>query len=393
MKLKLLILIVFLLTPFFILAQENYSGKLISPENSSTVYYISSENKSYSFSNEKIYFSWFNNFDYVQNIDFLDIETYEYAGDIKYKPQTYENLNYILINGTLVKQKDSPGYFYINNGNKRVFTTMEAFESNGFQYQNAIITDISSYPWGRAINSVEENLLNNSEFIEPLTKTYDSDNDGLFDYDEKYIYYTEINNPDSDGDGKNDGEEINNNQSPLSNRSLLQTDSDQDYLNDYLELILGTDLMNPDSDGDLYLDGTEVAASYDPLDPTPLKTSEKLIKINLDEQNLKYYFDDQLIDNFPISSGTKGMDTPVGEFKILGKEDLKRYGGPEYDFDYPDTKWNLHFYTGNYRYYIHGAYWHNNFGNKMSHGCVNVSYDNMELLYWFTNIDTKVVIE
>ncbi len=393
MKLKLLTLIIFLLTPFFVLAQENYKGELVSSENSSAVYYISSENKSYSFPNEKIYFSWFNDFNHVQNINSANLETYDYAGNIKYKPQTYENLDYILMNGTLVKQKDSPGYFYINNGNKRVFTTMEAFESNGFQYQNAIIADISSYPWAKAINSVEENLLNNSEFIEPLTKTYDSDNDGLFDYDEKYIYYTEINNPDSDGDGKNDGEEINNNQSPLSNKSLIKTDSDQDYLNDYLELILGTDLMNPDSDGDLYLDGTEVAASYDPLDPSPLKTSEKLIKINLDEQNLKYYFNNQLIDSFPISSGIKGMDTPLGEFKILGKEDLKRYGGPGYDFDYPDTKWNLHFYTGNYRYYIHGAYWHNNFGNKMSHGCVNVSYDNMELLYWFINIDTKVVIE
>ena len=219
MKLKFLILI-FVLFPFFSLAQENYQGKLMSPDNSSAVYYISKDNLKYSFPHEKVYFSWFNNFNYVQNINSTELENYKYGGDIKYKPQVYENLDYILINKTLVKQKDSPGYFYINNGEKRVFTTMEAFEGNGFKYENAIIADISSYPWGPTINSIEEELLNDSKFIRPLTKNYDSDGDGLFDYDEKYIYHTEINNPDSDGDSVNDGNEINNGQSPLSNESL-----------------------------------------------------------------------------------------------------------------------------------------------------------------------------
>jgi L,D-transpeptidase catalytic domain/Bacterial TSP3 repeat len=393
MKIKLSILTIFLLAPLFTFAQDDYNGRLVSPENSSAIYYISSENKSYSFFNEKVYFSWFDNFNHIQNIAPIDLETYKYQGQIKYQAKIYDNLDYILIDGTLVKQKDSPGYFYIQNGEKRVFTTMEAFEGNGFKYENAIITDISNYPWGLAINSIEENLLNSSQFIKPLTKTHDSDQDGLFDYDEKNIYHTKIDNPDTDGDGINDGEEITNGQSPLSNKSLIRTDTDQDYLNDAWELIIGTDLMNPDTDGDLYLDGTEIAASYDPLNSDIDAQVEKLIKVNIAEQKLEYYFDNKLIDSFLISSGIKGMDTPLGEFNILGKEDPKRYGGPGYDFDYPDTRWNLHFHTGQYRFYIHGAYWHNNFGNKMSHGCVNVHYDNMENLYWFTNIGTKVIIE
>ncbi len=214
------------------------------------------------------------------------------------------------------------------------------------------------------------------------------------DYVEKYIYYTEMYNPDTDGDGELDGLEIKNNNSPRhQNQKLIAVDSDQDYLNDYFELKIGTDLMNADTDKDLYLDGTEVAASYNPLHSDSGKKSEKLIKINIAQQKLEYYFDNKLIDNFSISSGIRGMDTPTGEFIILDKEESKRYGGPGYDFDYPDTKWNLHFTTQKYRYYIHGAYWHNNFGNKMSHGCVNVAYDNMKDLYWFTNTGTKVVIE
>jgi hypothetical protein len=374
--------------------QKNYKGQLISPTDSSAVYYISADDKKWSFPHEKIYFSWFDNFSYVQNVNPIELEKYEYKGKIKYKPQIYKNLNYILLDGTLVKQINEPGYFYINNGEKRVFTTMEVFESNGFEYKNAIIADISDYPWGITISQIEEELLNNSEFMEPLIKDIDSDGDGLNDYDEKYFYHTEVNNPDTDGDGINDGEEIQNLTSPhYADKKLIEVDSDQDYLNDFFEIQIGTDLMNPDTDGDLFLDGTEVATGYNPLDPSLEAQVEKLIKINIAKQKLEYYFDNKLMDSFLISSGVGGMNTPTGEFTILGKEDSKRYGGPGYNFDYPDTKWNLHFYTGNYRYYIHGAYWHNNFGNKMSHGCVNVHYDNMEALYWWTNIGTKVIIE
>jgi len=151
-----------------------------------------------------------------------------------------------------------------------------------------------------------------------------------------------------------------------------------------------TGLMNPDSDGDLYLDGTEVAASYDPLSKN-LEKVEKLIKVDIVTQILSYYFGDKLFDSFLISSGLDGMNTPEGEFKILDKVPVKHYGGG--DFDYPNTKWNLHFTTDYWRYYIHGAYWHDNFGQQMSHGCVNVDYEHMEPLYWWTQYDTKVIID
>jgi len=389
---KFLILFFFLI-PFFASAEEGYKGQLVTSKNSSAVYYISGDSKSYSFPNEKIYFSWFNNFDYVQNVNSSELEKYEYKGSIKYKPQNYKNLDYVLIDGTLVKQINELGIFYIQDGNKRVFTNIATLEANGFQADNAIIADISDYPWGYTISRAEEDLLDNSKFIEPLIIEIDSDQDELNNYDEKYFYHTDVNNSDTDQDGMNDGEEIQNRRSPLSEKTLVQTDTDEDYLNDFFELRIGTDLMNPDSDGDLYLDGTEVAAGYNPLNPDPEVQVEKLIKVNIAEQKLEYYFDNKLIDTFLISSGISGMDTPPGEFEILGKEDSKRYGGPGYDFDYPDTKWNLHFHTDQYRFYIHGAYWHDNFGHPMSHGCVNISYDNMEPLYWFTNIGTKVIIE
>ena len=110
---KTLLIIAILLIPLFTSAQENYQGQLVSPTDSSAVYYISTNNESYSFSHERIYFSWFENFDNVKNIEPIELEKYEYNGNIQYQPKEYENLNYILLNGTLVKQKDELGIFYL----------------------------------------------------------------------------------------------------------------------------------------------------------------------------------------------------------------------------------------------------------------------------------------
>ncbi|KPJ85142.1 hypothetical protein AMJ57_04190 [Parcubacteria bacterium SG8_24] len=138
------------------------------------------------------------------------------------------------------------------------------------------------------------------------------------------------------------------------------------------------------------MDGTEVAASYDPLDSRPTLL-DKLIKVDLSGQRLDYYFDDHLFGSFPVSTGKPATPTPEGEFIILDKVPVKYYGGA--GFDYPNTKWNLHFTTQRWRYYIHGAYWHDNFGQPMSHGCVNVRYEDMESLYWWAQHGTRVVID
>jgi hypothetical protein len=218
----------------------------------------------------------------------------------------------------------------------------------------------------------------------------DSDEDGLDDAAE-IAAATDLMAADTDGDGYSDGAEVANDYSPRHGNSqkLTQVDSDKDYLSDAMEIAAGTGILNPDSDGDLFLDGTEVAAGYDPRDARPIKL-EKVIKVDLRKQNLAYYFGDQLFDSFPISGGVASMPTPIGEFQILDKVPVKHYGGP--GFDLPNTKWNMHFTTARYRYFIHGAYWHNNFGRPMSHGCVNVPYSKMEPLYWWTQLGTKVII-
>jgi hypothetical protein len=44
----------------------------------------------------------------------------------------------------------------------------------------------------------------------------------------------------------------------------------------------------------------------------------------------------------------------------------------------PDVPYTMYFYGG---YALHGTYWHDNFGQPMSHGCVNLETGNAEKLF------------
>ncbi len=220
----------------------------------------------------------------------------------------------------------------------------------------------------------------------------DTDGDGLTDEQEIKVYATDPNLADTDADGFNDKEELDKGYSPrFADKKLVEADSDKDYLPDAWELALGTGVMEPDSDGDKYLDGTEVRAGHDPTNPDPAAKLEKLISVNLKTQTLAYSLGGKVLEQFPISSGLPRTPTPAGDFEVLQKRPVVHYLGP--DFDFPNTKWNLKFKNGSaLSYYVHGAYWHSAFGKPRSHGCVNVSYENMERLYTWAQVGTKVKI-
>lgn len=219
----------------------------------------------------------------------------------------------------------------------------------------------------------------------------DTDGDGLTDYQEKAIYQTFWYEKDTDGDGYDDGTEVANGYSPKQKGlKMIEADTDNDGLNDQWEILLGSNLMVRDTDKDGYLDGSEVYDGFSPTDPNPIKV-EKRIEVDIEKFTLKYYQGNVLLDEFLVSTGKPSTPTPRGEFKVIARYDVKNY------YHYPNTKWNLHFTTNpnnNLRYYIHGAYWHNLFGQKnVSGGCVNVPYAYMERLYKWANEGTKVIIK
>ncbi|MDP2656009.1 MAG: L,D-transpeptidase family protein [bacterium] len=230
---------------------------------------------------------------------------------------------------------------------------------------------------------------------EVMNNTFvDSDADGLTDWSELHVYHSNPMNADTDFDGYFDGHEIENGYSPINDKAypLVWLDADKDGLNDAWEIKLGSDLMNPDTDGDGIKDGQEVTDGYSPIraDKTPVK---KQIRVDIKKFQLQYFQDGALLDTILVSTGVRGYPTPRGDFKILQKKPVVHYGGPGYDL--PNTKWNLKFtiYNG-WGYFIHGAYWHNLFGIKnVSHGCVNVAYKDMERLYEWAQVGTPVHVQ
>lgn len=121
---------------------------------------------------------------------------------------------------------------------------------------------------------------------------------------------------------------------------------------------------------------------------------EQYILVDITDQTLRAFQNHSLVKSFLISSGVNSYPTPLGTTTVTDKflwHDYSWYygDGDARNYDLPDVKYNLRFRN---HYYLHYAYWHNNFGNKMSHGCVNINYENSEWIYNWTDIGATVEV-
>lgn len=115
---------------------------------------------------------------------------------------------------------------------------------------------------------------------------------------------------------------------------------------------------------------------------------EKRIYIDLSRQMLYAYEGDNLALSFPVSTG-KWYSTPTGDFRIWIKLRYTRMAGGDKRigtyYNLPNVPHVMYFYNSEYPkaqgYGLHGAYWHNNFGHPMSHGCINIGLESAERLY------------
>lgn len=127
---------------------------------------------------------------------------------------------------------------------------------------------------------------------------------------------------------------------------------------------------------DLDRDGVEELVAVDGAPSFVSDTTAKSIVVDVSEQRLYAYEGGVLANTFLVSTAAKGWRTPPGKHVILAKVPFVRYAGPGYDLG--TVQYNLRFKP---HYYIHYAPWHDNFGNPMSHGCVNVNLTNMKWIY------------
>jgi lipoprotein-anchoring transpeptidase ErfK/SrfK len=116
---------------------------------------------------------------------------------------------------------------------------------------------------------------------------------------------------------------------------------------------------------------------------------DKWIEINIDEQTLTCLEGEQAVFHTRIASGLPATATPRGEFTVLYKRHTQRMiGGGEDDYyDLPGIAFPVYFTWSGVA--IHGTYWHNDYGRRHSHGCVNVTHQAAQWIFrWVDPIAT-----
>lgn len=122
--------------------------------------------------------------------------------------------------------------------------------------------------------------------------------------------------------------------------------------------------------------------------PEATITMGKQIIIDLSDSRIYAYEDGRLIRSVLASMGRPETPTVTGNFTVQRKYESQTMSGPGYHL--PNVQWVAYFYAG---YAIHGTYWHNNFGQPMSHGCVNLPNDEALWFYDFAPVGTPVLVQ
>jgi lipoprotein-anchoring transpeptidase ErfK/SrfK len=125
--------------------------------------------------------------------------------------------------------------------------------------------------------------------------------------------------------------------------------------------------------------------------PANVADGERWIDIDLASQTLVAFEGDEPRFATIVSTGrgAQGTETatPKGTFRIWAKlfstamDNLEREDAEHY-YSIDEVPWVQFFHKG---VALHGAFWHKNFGRIQSHGCVNLSPIDAELLFTWTS--------
>lgn len=136
-------------------------------------------------------------------------------------------------------------------------------------------------------------------------------------------------------------------------------------------------------------EGLAIKAPADlaPRQALPVRQVYKYIVVDLSEQRVYAKENGVTVFTDLISSGLTGP-TPIGHFKIYARYYNTCMSGPGYNLC---NIRRTQYFTGDYS--IHEAWWHNNFGHPMSHGCVNMRFSTADWFWNWANIGTDVYVK
>jgi lipoprotein-anchoring transpeptidase ErfK/SrfK len=165
---------------------------------------------------------------------------------------------------------------------------------------------------------------------------------------------------------------------PLGERSFVRWDVIQVYDIQESEGSIWY-LVGPDT----WIESKDTALVYPTTTAPSGVDNGRWIEVNLLEQTLTVYNNNQMVYATLLSSGAPGFWTRPGLFHITQKLETTPMSGTfaadRSDYYYlEDVPWTMYFDGARA---LHGAYWHTKFGYVQSHGCVNLSPGDSKWLY------------
>lgn len=124
----------------------------------------------------------------------------------------------------------------------------------------------------------------------------------------------------------------------------------------------------------------ELVAKFAPA-ARPADVAGRWVAVDLFEQTLIAYQDDEPAFATVISSGRKGSETDEGLFNVWARLISDPMSGRTSEGDpyaLQHVPWVMYFNRGQS---LHGTYWHDSFGYRRSGGCVNLSVSDARWLY------------
>jgi len=116
-------------------------------------------------------------------------------------------------------------------------------------------------------------------------------------------------------------------------------------------------------------------------------TGGRWIDVNLSAQQVTAYEGSTPVRSTLASTGLPYTPTPTGQYQIYSKYFSGDMAGPGYYLT--GVPYIMNFYRG---YSLHGTYWHSNFGQPMSHGCINLPTSEAQWLFNWAAVGTPVNI-
>lgn len=119
--------------------------------------------------------------------------------------------------------------------------------------------------------------------------------------------------------------------------------------------------------------------------PERVPPDTRWLHVDLHEQTLVAYEGDRPVYATLVSTGREGYETPRGTFRVRDKyvgTTMRGEDPVDGPYEVEEVPWTQYYWRS---YAIHGAYWHDAFGQVRSHGCTNLAPADARHLFEWTS--------